>query len=186
LDAINLDLALFRVALFHPESNIEHLLARTAAETGRAVRFNAEAKTKYLQFAQSNDALWSGNFRDLSASITRLATLADGGRISTALVDAELQRFRWMWQRTTTPASRCPMVDLEAMMGTEKFAELDLFDRVQIEAVIGVCREARTLSDVGRKLFDRSRAKRSVVNDADRLRKYLQKFGLSWEAVSGT
>jgi sigma54-dependent transcription regulator len=40
------------------------------------------------------------------------------------------------------------------------------------------------LSDAGRKLFDRSRTQRTVVNDADRLRKYLQKYGLSWEAVS--
>jgi len=30
-----------------------------------------------------------------------------------------------------------------------------------------------------------SRARRSVVNDADRLRKYLLKFGLSWELVRG-
>ena len=30
-------------------------------------------------------------------------------------------------------------------------------------------------------LFDRSREQRTVVNDADRLRKYLIKFGLSWE-----
>ncbi len=166
--------------------NIEHLLARAAAETGRAVRFNAEAKAKYLQFAQSNDALWSGNFRDLSASVTRLATLADGGRISTAHVDAELQRLRWMWQRASSTVPSGGPIDLEALLSAENVASLDLFDRVQLEAVIGVCREARTLSDAGRKLFDRSRAKRSVVNDADRLRKYLQKFGLSWEGVSGT
>ena len=166
------------------EPNIEHSLARASAETGRAVRFNAEAKAKYLQFAQSNDALWSGNFRDLSASITRLATLADGGRISTPLVEAELQRLRWMWQRSANVATNTRNVDLDALVGSSKVAKLDLFDRLQLEAVIAVCREARTLSDAGRKLFDRSRAERSVVNDADRLRKYLQKFGLSWDSVS--
>ena len=168
------------------EPNVEHLLARATAEIGRAVRFNAEAKAKYLAFAQSNDALWSGNFRDLSASITRLATLADGGRISTALVEAELDRLRWLWQRAGSATPHASAVDLESMLGADKFATLDLFDRVQLATVIGVCREARTLSDAGRKLFDRSRAKRSVVNDADRLRKYLHKFGLSWEAVSAT
>jgi transcriptional regulatory protein RtcR len=61
---------------------------------------------------------------------------------------------------------------------------MDLFDRIQLEAVVSVCRQARTLSDAGRKLFDRSRMQRTVVNDADRLRKYLQKHGLSWEAVN--
>ena len=37
-----------------------------------------------------------------------------------------------------------------------------------------------------RKILDSmSRTQRSVVNDADRLRKYLHKFGLTWEQVSG-
>jgi transcriptional regulatory protein RtcR len=32
-------------------------------------------------------------------------------------------------------------------------------------------------------LFDRSRARKQSVNDADRLRKYLARFGLDWQAV---
>ena len=166
------------------EPNIEHLLARAAAETGRAVRFNAEAKAQYLRFAQSAEALWSGNFRDLSASVTRLATLADGGRISAAQVDAEVQRLRWLWQHTATGETVAHQASLDGLLPAESLAELDLFDRVQLEAVVSVCRQARTLSEAGRKLFDRSRMQRTVVNDADRLRKYLQKHGLSWEAVS--
>jgi len=166
------------------EPNIEHLLARAGAELGRAVRFNAEAKTHYLRFAQSGDALWSGNFRDLSASVTRLATLADSGRITTDQVDAEVRRLRWLWQRAE-PSLAHEQVDLAALLGDERAREMDLFDRVQLVAVVGVCRQSRTLSDAGRKLFDKSREQRSVVNDADRLRKYLQKHGLSWEAVAG-
>jgi transcriptional regulatory protein RtcR len=163
------------------EPNVDHLLARAAAEAGRAVRFNAEAKARYLQFARSTRALWNGNFRDLSASVTRMATLADGGRISTGLVDAEIQRLQWLWQ----PAEQAPAsdVDLDALLPSEVAATLDLFDRMQLEAVAGVCRESQTLSEAGRRLFDRSRTQRSVVNDADRLRKYLLKFGLSWDAV---
>jgi len=48
---------------------------------------------------------------------------------------------------------------------------------------VSVCRQAQTLSDAGRRLFDRSRKQRAVINDADRLRKYLLKFGLTWEMV---
>jgi transcriptional regulatory protein RtcR len=166
------------------EPNVDHLLARAAAELGRAVRFNAEAKTLYLRFAQSGDALWSGNFRDLAASVTRLATLAEGGRISTAQVDAEVQRLRWLWQRHDRAPTPGDGVDLAALLPPDMLAEIDLFDRLQLQAVVAACRQARTLSDAGRKLFDRSRTQRSVVNDADRLRKYLQKFGLSWDAVS--
>ena len=55
---------------------------------------------------------------------------------------------------------------------------------MQLQAVIRVCRESQTLSEAGRKLFDQSRTQRSVVNDSDRLRKYLLKFGLSWESVA--
>ena len=169
------------------EPNIEHLLLRSAAETGRAVRFNVEAKTHYLRFAQSSGAQWRGNFRDLSASITRLATLADGGRISSALVDAEIQRLEWLWDRgparTMASGPASDAVDLAALVGDAALDAMDQFDRVQLEAVVRVCRASRTLSDAGRQLFDKSRLQRSVVNDADRLRKYLQKNGLDWDAV---
>ena len=76
-------------------------------------------------------------------------------------------------------------VDLDALMGEERVQALDLFDRLQLEAVVRVCRRSRSLSDAGRQLFQASRAQRSVVNDADRLRKYLVKLGLDWGQVSG-
>ncbi|OEZ31138.1 RNA repair transcriptional activator RtcR [Variovorax boronicumulans] len=168
------------------EPNLDHLLALHAAENHRVVRFNAEARTAYLRFAQSSEAIWRGNFRDLSASVTRLATLADGGRIAVALVEAEIARLRWLWKHEGTGASVAAddEVDLEALLGEERFAALDLFDRLQLEAVVRVCRPARSLSEAGRQLFQASRTQRSVVNDADRLRKYLAKMGLDWARVS--
>ncbi|GER17837.1 RNA repair transcriptional activator RtcR [Variovorax boronicumulans] len=168
------------------EPNLDHLLALHAAENHRVVRFNAEARTAYLRFAQSSEAIWRGNFRDLSASVTRLATLADGGRIAVALVEAEIARLRWLWKHEGAGASVAAddEVDLEALLGEEKFAALDLFDRLQLEAVVRVCRPARSLSEAGRQLFQASRTQRSVVNDADRLRKYLAKMGLDWARVS--
>lgn len=74
---------------------------------------------------------------------------------------------------------------LQSLLSAEVLEPLDLFDRMQLEAVLRVCRESPSLSDAGRRLFDRSRTQRSVVNDADRLRKYLLKFGLKWDAVAG-
>jgi transcriptional regulatory protein RtcR len=59
-------------------------------------------------------------------------------------------------------------------------ASLDRFERVQLEDVLMVCREASTLSAAGRTLFDRSRERKAVPNDADRLRKYLGRFDLEW------
>ena len=174
------------------EPNIEHLLGAYAHENHRVVRFNAEARAAYLRFAQDAEARWSGNFRDLAASVTRLATLADGGRITQPLVEAEIARLRWLWKRTGTMGNASALgngcgnsdVDLTALLGAEREAALDLFDRLQLEAVVRVCRQSRSLSDAGRRLFQASRQQRSVVNDADRLRKYLGKFGLGWEGVA--
>ncbi|RYF81884.1 MAG: AAA family ATPase [Comamonadaceae bacterium] len=165
------------------EPNIDHLLAQHARQAHHSARFNAEARAAYLRFAQGPEALWAGNFRDLSASVTRLATLADGGRITEPLVQAELARLRWLWKRPDGQAGAPTDVDLDALLGPDRAAALDLFDRLQLQAVLRVCRQSRTLSDAGRKLFQASREARSVVNDADRLRKYLAKFDLRWDSL---
>lgn len=102
-------------------------------------------------------------------------------RISTALVDAEIQRLRWLWQPAAESQARD--VDLDSLLPADAVGKLDLFDRMQLDAVIRVCRESPTLSEAGRRLFDQSRTQRAVVNDADRLRKYLLKFGLTWGNV---
>jgi transcriptional regulatory protein RtcR len=166
------------------EPHIEHLLRHAAAEIGHVVRFQTEAKARYLRFARSGEALWSGNFRDLAGSITRLATLAEGGRIGSALVAAECDRLRWQWQRAPDPAQPGAGADLSRWLDEATLQDLDLFDRLQLQAVLQACHPCRSLSDAGRLLYGVSRTQRSVVNDADRLRKYLARFGLTWERVS--
>jgi transcriptional regulatory protein RtcR len=164
------------------EPNVDHQLALASHDLGKQVRFTTEARGEYLRFAQSNEALWSGNFRDLSASITRLATLGEHARIGTALVAAEIARLRWQWEGDTSrsPTSAVSLLDV---MGDAADA-LDYFDRLQLQAVIAVCRKHTSISDAGRELFNVSRTQRSVVNDADRLRKYLLKFDLTWDKVA--
>ena len=73
---------------------------------------------------------------------------------------------------------------LERVLGYKRAATIDLFDRAQLATVIRVCRDARTLSDAGRKLFAISRQYKTSSNDADRLRKYLARFNLSWQVVT--
>ena len=62
---------------------------------------------------------------------------------------------------------------------------IDRFDRSQLADVIRVCLAARSLSEAGRRLFAISRTRRRSTNDADRLRKYLARFDLSWRALHG-
>ena len=71
------------------------------------------------------------------------------------------------------------------MLGPDKVAGLDLFDRVQLAEVLRVCRRARSMAEAGRILFSVSRTERKTTNDADRLRKYLGRFGVEWKHVAG-
>lgn len=151
--------------------NVEYELGRFTREQQSQVRFDKEARERYLSFACSPQAVWRGNFRELSASITRMATLAENGRITLAVVDEEIARLQAEWQITG-----------EAMIVNK---EIDLFDQRQLETVLDVCRASASLSEAGRMLFAVSRQKKANPNDADRLRKYLARFGLSWESIHG-
>lgn len=71
---------------------------------------------------------------------------------------------------------------VDAVFGA-RAAELDLFDRAQLERVLDVCRTSVSLSEAGRTLFAVSRQSKKQPNDADRLRKYLARFGLDWDGV---
>ncbi len=69
---------------------------------------------------------------------------------------------------------------VDAVLSAKARGGLDRFDRVQLEDVLGVCQTAASLSAAGRVLFSQSRRTKTSTNDADRLRKYLARFGLEW------
>ena len=163
------------------EPNLAYLLARFSEEHGQMVRFNKEARERYMRFATSAQARWAGNFRDLSASVTRMATLAEAGGISEAIVAGETERLQRLWRHHQAPQGA---VALDEVLDADAVAQLDLFDAMQLSAVLEVCRTSRTLSDAGRKLYGVSRQAKSKPNDADRLKKFLARFGLEWEQVS--
>ncbi len=159
------------------EPNLDFELEEYAARHGSRVTFSREARAKFLKFAVSGEARWQGNFRDLNSSITRMATLAPGGRISAEVVEEEIERLREQWAEPSGDEE----ASLELLLDADKLESADLFDRMQLNAVIKICRESVTLSEAGRKLFATSREKKKTANDADRLRKYLARFGLSWQ-----
>lgn len=165
------------------EPNIDYLLEQAGAEHGQISRFNKEARERYMRFAMSPNAVWSGNFRDLSASVTRMVTLAEAGRIGDAIVADEIARLTRLWRHHVAYTEKQD-VDLETLLPSQATANLDLFDALQLRAVIGVCRASRSISDAGRKLYAVSRDAKVKPNDADRLKKYLARFGLDWEGVS--
>ena len=163
------------------EPNLDFELARHASTDGEVVSFNKEAREWYLRFATSPDSAWNANFRDLSASITRMATLAPTGRITSSLVDEEIERLRQAWRKSTANGDQAVLAGL---LGNDRLAAIDLFDQAQLATVIKVCRQSRTLSAAGRTLFAASRGQKASTNDADRLKKYLARFQLSWDQVT--
>jgi len=72
---------------------------------------------------------------------------------------------------------------LERLLTSQALAQIDLFDRVQLREVVRLCQASRSLSEAGRRLFAVSRTRKAAANDADRLRKYLARFGLDWNAL---
>jgi transcriptional regulatory protein RtcR len=180
------------------EPNVDFELERWSREVGRRVHFSAEARARYVAFATGERAAWRGNFRDLNGSITRLCTLAEGGRITEADVAGEIARLEADWRhesgsRTAAPSGNAGVMAtggadaddtlLGALLGDERLEALDRFDRVQLAEVVRRVRRVRSLSAAGRELFAVSRQKRATANDADRLRKYLARFDLDLAAV---
>ena len=162
--------------------NIEFELQRFANVHQRQLRFHSDALEKYLQFAQSHEATWQGNFRDLTASVTRMATLANGERIGLNEVNAEIKRLQNIWNIGEHVEKQYS--GLSAILTHQKIAEIDEFDRIQLEGVIEICRKSKSMADAGRRLFAVSRAERQSTNDSDRVKKYLAKFGLTWNVIS--
>jgi len=170
------------------EPNLDYELELASRLVGVNVTMNRAARDAFLDFATSPRALWTGNFRDLNAAVTRMATLAQGGRVTKELVLEEIERLEASWSASRAHSraeSSAPSGLISTVLGEEGADKLDLFDRAQLEEVLRVCRASRSLSEAGRSLFAESRKGRTTINDADRLRKYLARFGLDWASASG-
>lgn len=160
--------------------NLDYELDRYGDRHNTRVTFNKEARLRFLSFSTSPEAAWHANFRDLNGAVTRMATLAKGGRINRQNVEEEIVRLKNLWQR---PDRNDGNGYINQVLGNKRAGQLDRFDRTQLADVLNVCHSSKTLSDAGRRLFAVSRTRRRRTNDADRLRKYLAKFDLSWKDI---
>jgi transcriptional regulatory protein RtcR len=139
----------------------------------------------------SSFQLICGSNRDLNGAVVRMATMSSGGRITVEVVEQEIGRLQAAWRSapaegdgsTASSPPSGPDAILTRLLGEQRLAELDRFDRVQLADVVAVCSQARSLSEAGRILFAASRQKKENPNDADRVRKHLLRFGLSWQDI---
>jgi len=165
------------------EVNLDYELQRFAQKAGSLVSFNKTARKSYLKFAHSPEALWRANFRDLNASVTRMATLSDGGRITESVVKDEIQRLRHDWS-AGNPEQLNPSLITAKYLPAGIHANLDLFEHIQLAGVIQACKKAKSMADAGRLLFDKSRLEKKSINDSHRLKQFLDKYGLKFDNIN--
>ncbi|WP_201502294.1 RNA repair transcriptional activator RtcR [Psychrobacter cibarius] len=194
-------------------ANIDYELARLGSEQQQHYRFTPEARQLYEAFAMSQDATWQGNFRDLTASMIRLTTLAESKVIRNDDVQAEIERLTHLWElpdsldgsnslindnkgNKNSPSDNNPDTSLDSetveqgshnilrrYLDEEILTTIDPFDAVQLAYVIEVCISHKNQAAAGRYLYANSRDKLKSPNDSDRLRKYLLKFGLKFDEL---
>ena len=164
------------------EPNIEYELRRYSQEHNQKVSFNSTARSKYLAFSLSSYAEWKANFRDLNSSITRMATLSNGGRINEDNVDNEIQRLQLDWNGAQNIKDAIDH-SLATLLANDIYERLDLFEQLQLEQVIKICKQSKSMADAGRKLFNKSRLEKSAQNDSQRLRNYLKKYALEFKQL---
>jgi len=162
------------------EPNLDYELEHLGQQTGRKISINREARSRFLQRAVSPSASWAANFRDLSAAVTRMATLSASGRIGITEVQEEIERLSASWQNGNVDSTAAT---LRRVLTDQQVQEIDLFDRAQLATVLMICGQEKSLAAAGRRLFAVSRAARASTNDSDRLRKYLAMFELDWKSI---
>ena len=193
-------------------ANIDYELARLGSEQQQQYRFAPEARQLYENFATSVDATWQGNFRDLTASMIRLTTLAESKVIRNDDVQSEIKRLTHLWglpngsgsnkynqginsnKNSLSKTKSKTELDSETIeqgshnilsqyLDEETLTTIDPFDAVQLAYVIEVCINHKNQAAAGRYLYANSRDKLKNPNDSDRLRKYLMKFGLRFDGL---
>lgn len=183
-------------------ANIDYELARLGSEQQHQYRFSPEARQLYEAFAMSSKATWQGNFRDLTASMIRLTTLAESKVIKVEDVQAEIERLSNLWAlpdhanntANNSLISLNSRIELDRQsveiasqnllsdyLDKEILATIDPFDAIPLAYVIETCIQHKNQATAGRYLYANSRDKLKSPNDSDRLRKYLMKFGLKFD-----
>src|SRR5580698_7321118 len=118
------------------EPNLQFELDQFAERSGRQVTLSTEARRRFLDFALSPEAKWTGNFRELNGAVTRMATLAHGGRIAVETAQEEITRLKNVWEEP----HREPDDDgLLSVLSQAALEQIDLFDRVQLGRVVELC-----------------------------------------------
>lgn len=160
------------------EPNLTYELAKSQAKEGVCYRFPAQARQRYLKFATSEEAVWSGNFRDLTASVERMTTLCEGGVLDDGVVEDEIKMLKAMWEGHQMPGSKQSHAQ-DLVTKVLPGHTLNLFEHAQLNLVLSLCGAARSYADLGRQVYGADVGK----NPSQRIRDFLVEHGLNLEGV---
>jgi transcriptional regulatory protein RtcR len=160
------------------QSAVRLALARHQAGPRRTFAIVSAALELFLNFATSTRAVWPQNFVELSSSVERLATFASvDGELSASIVRREILHLSAYWEGQDPVHSR-----VERVLG-DGAQELDRIDRATLEEVLAVCVATSSMAEAGKLLFAKSRERRGSINDSDRMKKWLTRYGLTWTQI---
>lgn len=171
------------------EPNLDFELERAGRAMGVRARMTQEARNEFLSL--SLGLPWTGNFRDFSACIMRMVTLADAGLVTLDDVRLEMgSHARAAKQKGTAAEAQDGIAQgdarrfalVERVLG-ERAEKLDLPQKAELEVVLEVLARSDSMAHAGRILYSASRQEKVSSNDSDRLRKYLQKLDLQYKDV---
>lgn len=108
-----------------------------------------------------------------------MSTLSPRGRITAGIVEEEIERLKSQWSAGDTDSDFRVVAEVIG----EEADNLDRLDVVQLAEVIRICRQSASMSAAGKILFAVSRKQRKTVNDSDRVKKLLERYGLKWTDI---
>jgi transcriptional regulatory protein RtcR len=167
--------------------NLAYELERFKKSKSMKVKFNKEAKSAYLKFALSDDALWIRNFRDLSASMERMGILSDEGVITEAVVKSEIMRLKALWRgHEQKTASSIDWVTNAVCDAGGRLQSISRQDAAVLREVIEICRaskNARTAAITIYSVHENGKSTLSISNPGARLANYLKRYALTYQNI---
>lgn len=126
-------LPVLRERLEDIEPNINYELDRHTRLKGFKADLLPETWERYLNSVMSPEAIWLGNFRDLSSPIERMQSYVLGGIIDEELVEEEIIRLRAIWYTPALvelPVSKQGAPLLSRLFIPSQSDQMDPFDEI--------------------------------------------------------
>ncbi|OZG71375.1 hypothetical protein BTA51_20780 [Hahella sp. CCB-MM4] len=165
------------------EPNLDYELDQVSRALDQRFRMASDARRRFVEFSSHQDAIWSGNFRDLIASVRRMTTLSDGGIIRTDDVEREISRLKAIWFGDNTTGECVGDKSALDCIDQTTLSNIDAIDLHALTLAVDTIKQSSSYAEAGRKLFDRSRLRRKQTNDTHRIKSWLQRFDIELKDI---